>query len=69
MVSTPFNEIQQGDSTLFNILAPLGDFRRDAILLARQAGGRNTGATKLATVIHTAMMLVQNSKFTVRHLP
>jgi hypothetical protein len=41
----------------------------DAILLARQAGGRNTGATKLATVIHTAMALVQNGKYTVRHLP
>jgi hypothetical protein len=45
------------------------DLMMDAILLARQAGGRNTGATKLATVIHTAIALVQNGKFTVRHLP
>jgi hypothetical protein len=34
------------------------DLMMDAILLARQAGGRNTEATKLATVIHTAMALV-----------
>jgi hypothetical protein len=34
------------------------DLMTDAILLAMQAGRRNTGATKLATVIHTAMALV-----------
>jgi hypothetical protein len=45
------------------------DLVTDAILLAMQAGGRNTRATKLATVIHTAMVLAYNDKFTVRHLP
>jgi hypothetical protein len=34
------------------------DLMTDAILLVMQAGGRNSGATKLATVIHTAMTLV-----------
>jgi hypothetical protein len=34
------------------------DLMTDAVLLAMQAGGRNTGATKLAIVIHTAMALV-----------
>jgi hypothetical protein len=33
------------------------DLMTDAILLATQAGGRNTGATKLVAVEHTAMVL------------
>jgi hypothetical protein len=54
----PFSHDNQEELIVVNFFDIVNDLMVDAILLAMQGGGRNTGATKLATVMHTAIALV-----------